>query len=77
MSVLENVRADLIFSFYVLKWRKRHYFLVNQRNVAEKCTQKSRHLKTNLWRSQRGAIVVSLEHWDAGLIPGLAQWVKV
>ena len=34
--------------------------------------------KMNIWSSRRGTVglAASLEHWDAGLLPGLAQQVK-
>ena len=35
-------------------------------------------MSSQFWSSGYGVtgLAVSLEHWDAGSIPGLAQWVK-
>ena len=45
---------------------------IKEKNKIEK------HLKNFAGRSPCGAMgsLVSLGHWDTGLIPGLAQWVK-
>ena len=40
--------------------------------------KKKKKERNHGWRSHYGATgsATSVEHWDSGLIPGLAQWVK-